>query len=142
MQAAHQTYRRMQTETASPAELIGMLYDALVRNLARAEAGLQSHEIEATHHALIRAQDIVLELISSLDTEADGEVGRLARQLSPLYEYMYRRLLDASVHKDAEPLAEVRRLVEPVREAWSVALEQLAQEAASARVPREEGRRG
>lgn len=131
MQAAHQTYRRMQTETASPAELIGMLYDALVRNLARAEAGLQSHEIEATHHALIRAQDIVLELISSLDTEADGEVGRLARQLSPLYEYMYRRLLDASLQKAAAPIAEVRTLVLPLREAWSAALEQIAGQAAT-----------
>lgn len=142
MHSAHLTYRRMQTATASPGELIALLYDALLRNLSRAEGGLGSHDLEEAHAALLRAQDIVLELISSLDTGAEGDAGAIARQLGPLYEYMYRRLLDASVHKDAEPLAEVRRLVEPVREAWSVALEQLAQEAASARVPREEGRRG
>lgn len=60
--------------------------------------------------------------------------------MAPLYEYMYRRLLDASMHKETAPIAEVRRLVEPVREAWRFALEQLAQEAAIA--PRLEDRRG
>jgi len=143
MQSAHQAYRRMQTTTASPGELIALLYDALLRNLSRAEGGLSTHDMEEAHTALLRAQDIVLELISSLDTGAEGDVGSLARQLAPLYEYMYRRLLDASLHKDTTPLAEVRQLVQPVREAWAFALEQLAQDAASAaRTPREENRRG
>lgn len=131
MQAAHQTYRKMQTETASPAQLIGMLYDALLRNLQRAETGLTAHDIEPAHHALMRAQDIVLELISSLDVRAGGEAGDLARQMSPLYEYMYRRLLDASLRKDGAPVAEVHSLVIPLRQAWIVALEQLATQAAS-----------
>ena len=47
MQSAHQTYLRMQTTTASPGELIAMLYDALLRNLSRAEGGLASKDIEA-----------------------------------------------------------------------------------------------
>jgi len=140
MQAAHQTYRRMQTSTASPGELIGMLYDALVRNLTRAESGLQTHDIEAAHQALLRSQDIVLELIASLDTDAEGGAGRIARQLAPLYEYMYHRLLDASMHKDTTPIAEVRRLVQPVREAWRGALEQIAYQAAAS--PITEVRRG
>lgn len=140
MEAAHFTYRRMQTATASPGELIGMLYDALVRNLTRAESGLQANDIQSSHQALLRAQDIVLELMSSLDLKAPGEAGSIAQQMAPLYEYMYRRLLDASMHKETAPIAEVRRLVEPVREAWRFALEQLAQEAASA--PRLEDRRG
>jgi flagellar protein FliS len=131
MQAAHQTYRKMQTETASPAELIGMLYDALLRNLQRAETGLTAHDIEPAHHALMRAQDILLELISSLDVRAGGEAGDLARQMSPLYEYMYRRLLDASLRKDTVPVAEVHALLIPLRQAWTVALEQLATQAAS-----------
>ncbi|MCA9847208.1 MAG: flagellar export chaperone FliS [Dehalococcoidia bacterium] len=140
MQSAHQTYLRMQTTTASPGELIAMLYDALLRNLSRAEGGLASKDIEAAHNALLKSQDIVLELMSSLDLDAEGDAGSIARQMAPLYEYMYRRLLDASMHKETAPIAEVRRLVEPVREAWRFALEQLAQEAAIA--PRLEDRRG
>lgn len=145
MQAAHQTYRRMQTATASPAELIGMLYDALVRNLTRAEVGLQSHDIEESHQALLRSQDIILELIASLDTDGEGEVGGIARQLAPLYEYMYRRLLDASLQKDTAPIVEVRILLQPVREAWRYALAAIATQAATRGVAgsgRTEARRG
>lgn len=140
MQSAHQTYRRIQTATASPGELIALLYDALVRNLAHAETGLQAKDLEQAHRALLKSQDIVLELISSLDTDAAGEAGQMARQLAPLYEYMYRRLLDASIRKDAEPVVEVRRLVQPVREAWRHALEQVASQAAAS--PLMEVRRG
>jgi len=132
MQAAHQTYRRMQTATASPGELIGLLYDALVRNLTRAETGLQAQDIEQSHQALLRSQDIILELIASLDVAAPGEAGSIARQMAPLYEYMYHRLLDASLQKDAAPVAEVRRLVMPVREAWRHVLETIATQAAAA----------
>lgn len=132
MQAAHQTYRRMQTATASPGELIGLLYDALLRNLTRVESSLDARDIAEAHPALLRAQDIVLELIASLDTDAEGEAGTIARQMAPLYEYMYRRLLDASLHKDGSPVAEVRRLVLPVRDAWRHALEQVASQAAAA----------
>lgn len=139
-QSAHQTYRRMQTATASPGELIGMLYDALVRNLTRAESGLEARDIEQAHQPLLRSQDIILELIASLDTNAAGDSGQIARQLAPLYEYMYHRLLDASMTKDAVPVAEVRRLVQPVREAWRNALEQVAAHAAAS--PISEARRG
>lgn len=140
MQSARDTYLRMQTATASPGELIAMLYDALLRNLSRAEGGLDTRDIETAHHSLLKAQDIVLELMSSLDLDAEGEAGTIARQMAPLYEYMYRRLLDASMHKETEPIAEVRRLVMPVRDAWRFALEQVAQQAAVA--PRQEDRRG
>ena len=140
MHAAHQAYRRMQTATATPGELIALLYDALVKNLTRAERNLQAKDLEQAHEALLKSQDIVLELISSLDVSAAGEADQIARQIAPLYEYMYRRLLDASVHKDTEPVAEVRRLVMPVREAWRFALEQVATSAAAA--PVTEVRRG
>lgn len=131
MQSAHMAYRRVQTATASSGELISMLYDALVRNLSRAESGLVGQDLEQAHDSLLRSQDIVLELISSLDTDAEGDAGTIARQLAPLYEYMYRRLLDASLHKDSAPVMEVRRLLEPVREAWRTALEQIATQAAA-----------
>ena len=140
MHAAHHAYRRMQTETASPPQLIAMLYDALLRNLRSSETGLETHDLEAAHQPLLRSQDILLELIASLDLEAEGEAGALARQLAPLYEYMYRRLLDASVQKDVSAVREVHRLVEPMRSAWREALEHLSREAAAA--PRREDRRG
>jgi flagellar protein FliS len=140
MQSAHQAYRRMQAETASPGELIVMLYDALLRHLNRAESGLERRDVEVAHASMVRAQDIVLELMASLDLEDAGEAGAMARQIAPLYEYMYRRLLDASLQKDTTPVAEVRRLVMPLREAWGHAIEQVARDAAAAGRGRERRR--
>lgn len=107
-------YRRIQTETSSPAELILLLYDALLNDLKHAEERLKQREFDTAHTALVRAQEIVLELIASLDMDA----GDIARQLAPLYEYQYQRLLEANMQKDAQPVAEVIRLVTPLREAW------------------------
>lgn len=132
--SGYDAYQRVQAETSTPGQLIALLYDAMVRSLDRAKAGLDQHDLESAHAPLLRAQDIVLELISSLNVDDAGEAGAMARQLGALYEYMYRRLLDASVHKDAAAVDEVRRLITPVREAWSHALEELSRQAASAPV--------
>jgi len=130
--AGYDTYQRIQTETASPGQLIALLYDAMLRSLERAQAGLEQRDLETAHAPLLRAQDIVLELMASLDVDAAGEAGAIARQIAPLYEYMYRRLLDASLKKDVAAVKEVRRLVQPVRDAWITALETVSQHAAAA----------
>jgi flagellar protein FliS len=113
-------YQRVQTETASPPELIAMLYDALVKNLARAESGLTGDDFERAHVALVRAQDIMLELIASQDASSeDPRVEELTTQLTALYEYMYQKLLSANVEKNVAPVREVQRLIEPIRQAWA-----------------------
>ena len=136
----YDAYQRTQAETSTPGQLIALLYDAMLRSLDRAQSGLAQRDLEMAHGPLLRAQDIALELIASLNVEDGGEVGAMARQIAPLYEYMYRRLLDASVQKDADAVDEVRRLLMPVRDAWQDALEQLSRQAASAPIAQQTGR--
>ncbi len=130
--SGYDAYQRMQAETSTPGQLIALLYDAMVRSLDRAQTGLEQRDLETAQAPLLRAQDIVLELIASLNVEEDGDAGVMARQLAPLYEYMYRRLLEASIHKDVSAVGEVRRLIVPVRDAWSNALEQVSRQVAAA----------
>lgn len=125
-QVARDTYLRMQTETASPGQLVIMLYDAALRSLMRAEEAILRVDTEGAHTALLHVQDVVLELIASLNWDADGEAGALAKQMASLYEYIYRRTLDASLKKDVLAVQEVIRLVTPLRTAWQAALETLA----------------
>jgi flagellar secretion chaperone FliS len=113
--AGYSAYKRVQTETASPGELVLLLYDALLNDLTRAEERLAARDLEKAHRSLVRAQEILLELIASLDMNA----GDIARRLAPLYEYQYQCLLDANVRKDARPVAEVIRLITPLRNAWT-----------------------
>jgi len=127
--AGYGTYRRIQAETASPGELILMLYDGLLRDLARADLALEQGDLEAAHAPLLRAQEIVLELSASLDHEAGGE---LATQIAALYDYIYRRLVTANLHKDIEVVREAAKLLRPLHAAWEQAVPAAAASLAAA----------
>lgn len=112
--AGYGTYQRIQTQTSSVGELVVLLYEALHRNLALAESALDASDWEQAHAPLLRAQEITLELSTSLNMAA----GEISDQLAALYEYWYRRLVDANVRKDADAVREVQALTRPLREAW------------------------
>ena len=117
--------------TASPARLVTMLYDRLVRDLTTGEAALTSGDLEGANNALIHAQEIVWELAAGLDpTRWSG-----GPALAALYQFMLGELLDANVKKDAAKVATVRELVEPLRDAWHQAAELAAGTGAFAAVP-------
>lgn len=111
-------YRKHQVETASPGQLIVMLYDAGIRNCRAAQAAIDQRDRDGAAHHLLRAQDIISELMASLNVEAGGE---LAVNLLRLYEYMYRRLVYANVQKDAAAAKEVENLLAGLRDAWAQA---------------------
>ena len=110
------TYRKQQVETASPGQLILLLYDAAIRHCRSAQSAILQNDRDGAARHLLKAQDIVSELMASLNLEAGGELGaRLLR----LYEYMYRRLVVANVRKDRAAAREVEELLAGLREAWA-----------------------
>ena len=112
-----QAYRETQIKTANQIKLIVLLYDGAIRHLSLALEDLpagHAHYDRVNAH-VVAAQDIVSELMASLDFERGGEI---ARGLFAIYSYANRRLLDANVRKDPAPLAEVKRLLAELREAW------------------------
>lgn len=109
------TYRRIGTETSSPSQLVLRLYEALLVDLHRAEQALaDSGDHEHAHASLVHAQEILIELVASLDMNA----GEIAEQLGGLYQYMYRRLVQANVRKDTAAVTEVTALLRPIHAAW------------------------
>jgi flagellar protein FliS len=107
-------YLRDSINTASPAKLLIMLYDRLVVDLAQSEDALRAGERERAHDRLTHAQEIVLELRTSLDVEAwSGAPG-----LAGLYGFLLTELIGANVARDADRVAACRTLVEPLRDAW------------------------
>jgi flagellar protein FliS len=122
-----QSYRQVATRTASPGQLVLMLYEGAIRFLERAEAGFQLEdpvEFNTTiNDNILRAQDIVRELDFSLNVEAGGE---LAAQLRRLYDYFDRTLLEANLRKDPAGIVEVIKRITVLRDAWATMLEQQA----------------
>src|SRR5271156_805576 len=114
------SYRKVATQTASPGQLVLMLYDGALRFLDKALAGFDhkdpKHFNETINNNILRAQAIVHELNASLDMKAGGEVASNFRRL---YNYFYRRLTEANRTKQKVPLEEVMARLRVLRDSWA-----------------------
>jgi flagellar protein FliS len=110
-------YKETQIKTANQIRLIVMLYDGAIRHVNLAlDAFQEGHRrYDVINNHLISAQDILSELMASLDFEKGGAI---AKNLFSLYSFMNRRLLDGNLRKDPAPLAEVKKMLGDLREAW------------------------
>jgi flagellar secretion chaperone FliS len=116
MTAPHLRDRYLQDSinTASPAKLLLMLYDRLVLDLMQGEEALRNEDRATSHERLTHAQEIVIELRTSLDVEAwSGAPG-----LANVYGWLLTELIGANIARDADRVASCRALVEPLRDAW------------------------
>jgi flagellar protein FliS len=111
-------YRQTKVKTASGGKIIVMLYDEAMRQIDRALSAIDNgtKELDKIHNAIVKAQDIVTELMVSLDFDAGGDI---SRNLFNLYVYFNNQLMDANVKKDAQPLREIRPLIGELRDAWA-----------------------
>jgi flagellar secretion chaperone FliS len=114
-------YRENAILTASPGQLVLMLFDGALRSMALAHAALERpksdlRRIEVINRELLRAQAIFTELRGTLNHEVGGDY---AKTMDPLYLYFKKRLVHANMKKQLEPLAEVEQLLGTLREAWA-----------------------
>jgi flagellar protein FliS len=108
--------------TASPQQLLVMLYDRLALDLERAEIALTERDREVASAQLQHAQEIVFELRESLQVDAWEGGPRLAS----LYSWLLTELVQANVKGDLRRVGDCRRVVEPLRDAWRQAAASLA----------------
>lgn len=102
--------------SASPHQLIVMLFDGARSAMVRARLLLQQGDIPGKGMAISKAIDIIANgLKAGLDVEKGGE---LAENLSALYDYMTQRLMIANLHNDVKVIEEVEALLENIAEAW------------------------
>lgn len=101
--------------TASPAQLVYMLYDRAIGSLKEAIAAIEAGDIETRWRANNRAIEIINHLWSTLDVKSGGEI---ARNLDRLYPFMTMRLVQVDIRNNPVPAREVIALLEPLRDAW------------------------
>jgi flagellar protein FliS len=101
--------------SASPLELVNILYEHAILEVQAARQHLAESEVAARSRSVSKAISIIGELQISLDHDAGGEI---AVNLGRLYHYMRERLTAGNVQQSDPPLAEVGRLLESLAEAW------------------------
>jgi flagellar protein FliS len=114
MIAGRNAYLGSMVSTASPARLLVLLYDRLVLDLQRALEAQTGGDHLSAGKDLLHAQEIILELQSSLDIEA-WEGGS---RLFGIYSWLYRELVRANVQRDLTATQSCLDLVRPLAEAW------------------------
>jgi flagellar protein FliS len=108
--------------TASPQQLLVMLYDRLALDLERAEEALVAGDRDTAHGQLLHAQEIVLELRASLQVD----VWEGGPRLAALYGWVLSELMKANLKGDVRRVRDCRKVVEPLRDAWREAALSLA----------------
>ena len=123
---SHSTTRRYLEDavrTASPQKIRLMLIEAAIRNIERTRMAWQEAESDDANSLeyLIKAQDIVTELLASLDRDTEPE---LASKVAGIQMFIYRCLLEAGLEHSVEKLDDAKRILEEERETWRLACEQ------------------
>ncbi len=120
---SYRHYHQVAVQTASPGQLVLMLFDGAIRFCDRALEGF-SHSDPAefnmtVNNNLQRAREVILELNRCLDLERGGEI---AATLNALYDYFDRRLVESNRRKHPEGIHEVVRRLTVLRDAWATML--------------------
>ncbi len=115
-------YRETRVRTASQGTLIVMLYDEAIKQIGAAIALIEGDSkkdpsrIEKCNTHVLKSQEIITELMASLDMEAGGDI---AKNLLSLYAYFNEQLLEANIEKKADKMIHVRDLMDQLRAAWN-----------------------
>ncbi len=129
---ATNTYKEVNINTASQGKLILMLFDGAIKRAEEAIRQLERNNIESVHRNLVRAQEIITELRSSLNIEVGGKI---AINLDRIYEYIYYLLVQGNLKKDVKFINESIQHMRSMRETWKEAFELYQKEEHEKTVP-------
>ena len=113
--ASPAAYQQSSVLTASPEQLVVMLYDGVGRFLRQAQAAMSQGSYEQAHERLNRGEAIIDELLATLDMDQ----GQVAHRLQAIYVYCKRCLLEARRDRASDKIALVVRLLAELRDAWA-----------------------
>ena len=109
-------YKQTEINTANQGKLIVMLYDGAIRFLNIAIESLPEKKYDVVNNNVLKAQDIITELMLSLNMEAGGQI---AQNLFSLYVYFKKKLIEANIRKEPDGINEVLKHLKDLRDSWN-----------------------
>ena len=114
--ARSQAYREASVMTASPEQLVVMLYDGCLRFLFQSAYAMREGDRRQSQDRMRRAEAIIDELTVTLDHERGGEI---ASRLQGIYAFCRRHLIEAALEQNPAKIEEVSELLTELRDAWA-----------------------
>jgi len=119
---ADNPYLRDAVLTATPEQLQLMLYDGAIRYARQARDAIVKKDYEISYNRLMRAQRIVVEMENGLNFDVNPE---LCERVASIYTFLYRKLVDANVHRDVDAIDEAVRVLRIERETWQILVDKV-----------------
>ena len=120
---AAEAYKRQQILTATPEALTLMLYNVCLKFMNEGKDAIETKQYEQANISLQKAQNIISEFRLTLNMEYD-----IAKQLMPLYNYTYDRLIEGNLKSDTAMIQEGIDIIKELRDAWAQAMKKARQE--------------
>lgn len=128
MQNPYQAYKSNTVNTASPGELTLMLYNGCLKFIKAAKMAMENKQIEAKNENLLKAQNIISELMVTLKMDL-----AVSKKMMAMYDYINRRLIEANIKNEPAILDEAAELVAEFRDTWKQAIQLNRQQQYSAK---------
>lgn len=106
-------YQGSKINTATPAELTLMLYDGAIKFCNIALIGIEEKDVAKANLNIVKAEKIITELRATLDFKYS-----IAKEFDVVYDYVYRRLVEANIRKDKDIIEEVLEHIRGMRDTW------------------------
>lgn len=110
---AAMAYKNNAIQTASPAELTLMLYEGAIKFSNIAIMAIEENDIQKAHENIVKVENIIMEFRSTLDHKYP-----VWEDFDRVYDYIYRRLVEANMKKDKEILEEALGYIREMRDTW------------------------
>jgi flagellar protein FliS len=120
--AEENPYLRDAVMTATPEQLQLMLYDGCIRYALQARDAIERKDFETSYEKLTRAQHIILEMQNGLNYDVNR---KLCERVASIYNFLYRKLIDASVQRDVQAIDDALRVLRIERETWQILVDKV-----------------
>lgn len=111
MNNPYASYKTQSIQTMTPGEMIVSLYEGLIKQLNIALISIEDKNIAEAHTSLIKSQDIIAYLISTLNPEIE-----ISKSILPYYELFQRQIIEANFKKDTKIILDVLPLIEEFKQ--------------------------
>jgi flagellar protein FliS len=121
--SARENYLTTEVLTAPPQKLHLMLIEAAIRSAEQGRRHWQANQPDQASEALLHAQEILGEMLAGLNPQVDAA---LAKKVAAVYLFIYRALMDATLHHDEKKLDDALRVLAVERSTWRQVCEKLS----------------
>lgn len=114
MQSPYKNYLKQEVEGATKGKLVLLLYDGAIKFMRISVKAIEENNIQLAHNNIMKAQNIIYELMATLNMDA----GEISKNLLRLYDFMIWQLIEANKDKNKEKIESVVKIMANLRDAW------------------------